>query len=240
MKLALSAVALCMIALGRAPGMERVEIRVLFDNTVAAAGYEDGWGFAAAVSGSGGKLLFDAGASPDVLLRNADRMSIDVASFERVLVSHRHGDHTGGLPGLRKRNPALEILWPDRPEPFDISPSFHSTGALSGAASEQALVIDTPKGLVILTGCSHPGVVRLVEAALAQRKASRVRLLVGGFHMLQYTPAQVSETIAALRKLGVERVGPTHCTGAAAIAMFRDTWGKEFETVGAGRTIVIE
>lgn len=240
MKIALQIVGLALVALSQAPAADRVEIRVLFDNTVAEAGFRDGWGFAAAVTAGGDRLLFDAGASPEILLHNADRMKVDLASFGRILVSHRHGDHTAGLPAISSRNPALDVLWPDRPEPFDVSPRMHSTGALSGVASEQALVIDTPAGLVVVTGCSHPGIVRLVEAALAQRKATRVRLLVGGFHMMQQTPAQVSETIAALRRLNVERLAPTHCTGPAAIGMFREAWGSAFVTAGAGRVLVVQ
>ncbi len=250
MKRTIRIVALCaavvvqavgLIALAQAPAAEGLEIRLLFDNTAAEPGFKEGWGFAAAVAAGSERLLFDAGAAPETLLHNAERMKVDLGSFERVLISHRHGDHTDGLPAVQARNPKVTILWPDPRGAFDIAPRFHSTGALgSPAGIEQALVVDTPGGLVILTGCSHPGVVRLVEAALAQRKASRVRCLIGGFHMLQQSRGQVSEAIAALRRLNVERVAPTHCTGPAAIEMFRAAWGKDFEPAGAGRVIVLD
>jgi 7,8-dihydropterin-6-yl-methyl-4-(beta-D-ribofuranosyl)aminobenzene 5'-phosphate synthase len=217
-----------------------VEIRVIYDNTVASPACEKGWGFAALVRSGGRALLFDAGADPRIFMRNFDAMKIDASSFDRMLVSHRHGDHTGGIAPLQERNPKLKVLWPDPPEAYEILPGFYSTGTLPGPTPEQALAVETPAGLVIVTGCSHPGVVNLVEAAMKQRKVRGVRFLIGGFHMLQQSPEQISGTIAALKKLGVERIAATHCTGETAIKMFREAFGAQFEPAGAGKTIVIE
>ncbi|HWR52668.1 MAG TPA: MBL fold metallo-hydrolase [Bryobacteraceae bacterium] len=231
---------LCLLIPALACAADPLEIRVLFDNNAASPAFEKGWGFAAALQMGGRGLLFDAGAAQEIFVRNFDAMKLDASSFDRIMISHRHGDHTGGLRALEVRNPKLRILWPDPAEPYEVMPHFHSTGALNGPPPEQALVVETPNGLVIMTGCSHPGIVKLVEAALKQRAGKPVRYLIGGFHMLLHTPSQVSETIAALKKLNVERVAPTHCTGEKAIAMFRDAWGPDFETVGAGRVIVLD
>ena len=217
-----------------------VEIRVIYDNTVAAPACEKGWGFAALVRAGGRTLLFDAGADAGIFMRNFEAMKIDVASFDRMLVSHRHGDHTGGIAPLQARSPKLKVLWPDPPEAYEVLPGFWSTGTLPGPAPEQALAVETPSGLVIVTGCSHPGVVNLVSAAVKQRKAQKVRFLIGGFHMLQQSTEQIAATIAELKKLGVERIAATHCTGERAIGMFREAWGARFEEAGAGKRIALE
>ncbi len=217
-----------------------LEIKVLYDNTVAHPAFEKGWGFAAFVTIGEQRLLFDAGADPKIFMHNFEAAKIDAASFEHVMISHRHGDHTGGLAPLQQLNPKLKLMWPDPPEAFEVLPGFHSTGTLAGPAAEQALAIDTPQGLVVITGCSHPGVVKMVEAALNTRKARRVRFLIGGFHMLQHTPEQIAETIAALKKLNVQRIAATHCTGERAIAMFREVFGADFEPAGAGKVIVLK
>lgn len=217
-----------------------LEIKIVFDNTVAAAPCEKGWGFAAFVTMDGRRLLFDAGGDAAVFMRNLGALGIDPASFDTVVISHRHGDHTAGLAALQQRNPRLKVLWPDSPQPYRIVPGIYSTGTIQGPAAEQALVMETSKGLVIVTGCSHPGVVRMVQAAVDQRKAKEVRLLIGGFHMVNDKPEQVSTAIAQLKALNVRRVAATHCTGARAIAMFRESFGPDFQEAGAGRVITLE
>ncbi len=217
-----------------------LEIRIVFDNTVADNRCEKFWGFAAFVAMDNHRLLFDAGGKADIFMRNLDALGIDPTSFDTVVISHRHDDHTAGLAPLQQQNPRLKILWPDPPEPYQVPPGIYSTSVIHGVADEQALVIETAKGLVIITGCSHPGVVKMVQAAVDQRKAKEVRLLIGGFHMLNYKPEQITETITQLKKLNVRRMAATHCTGDRAISMFREAYGDDFQPAGAGRVIVLE
>lgn len=228
--------ALLFLALAAPP----VEIRVVYDNTSAQPGVQADWGFAAVVSAGGRRVLFDAGRRPDVFMENLKLLEVDPASLDCVVVSHKHGDHMGGLEPLRARNPRLPVYLPERPEPFQVAPGVWSTGLIEGQPSEQALAIETPAGLVLLTGCSHPGIVKMVQAAEGQRGVTSLRLLLGGFHMLNQDAAQISATITRLRELKVERILPTHCTGALATKMFREAFGAHFETAGAGKRIVLE
>jgi 7,8-dihydropterin-6-yl-methyl-4-(beta-D-ribofuranosyl)aminobenzene 5'-phosphate synthase len=108
-------------------------------------------------------------------------------------------------------------------------PGIFTTGVIEGRPPEQALVIETSKGLVVMTGCSHPGVVRMVEAAERQRGKQSVRFLLGGFHLLQDNDQQVSEKIAA-----------AHCTGERAAGMMRASSGAGFKAAGAGQRFVFE
>ena len=62
-------------------------------------------------------------------------------------------------------------------------------------------------------------------------------LVMGGFHLLDHSPEEVSAVIAQLRGMGVSMAGPTHCTGEEAIAMFRDRWLEGFLPLGVGREI---
>lgn len=218
-----------------------LEIRIIYDNTSAVPACEKDWGFAALVTMDKQGLLFDTGANADVFMRNLKALDIGAASIERVVISHRHADHTGGLESLRALQPALRVYMPDPKDPYEIAPGFYSTGTLPATvAPEQALAIETAKGLVVVTGCSHPGIVKIVETAEKQRGVSRVRFLIGGFHMLQQTPEQIQDTIASLKKLNVERISATHCTGELAIRMFRETFGDSFEPAGAGKRILLD
>jgi 7,8-dihydropterin-6-yl-methyl-4-(beta-D-ribofuranosyl)aminobenzene 5'-phosphate synthase len=109
------------------------------------------------------------------------------------------------------------------------------TGEVAGDVREQSLVVETSRGLVILTGCAHPSVTAMAAAAKAVRNGP-VDLVLGGFHLLQSTPAEVEAVIRKLRDLGVRRVAPIRCTGDDAIARFRSAYGADF-VEAAGRVL---
>ncbi len=228
----LAAAALCTAA--------ETEIRVVYDNTSAQTDFEADWGFAALVTHRGRNVMFDAGANAGVFGKNFAQLGIDARSIPVMLVSHAHGDHTGGIPALRRLNPALVVHDPKRAGPFEVAPGVYSTGIIEGTPVEQALVIETARGLVVVTGCSHPGIVKMVEAAEKQRGKDSVRLLVGGFHMLKDSPEQIAATVSRLKQLKVEAIMPTHCTGDLAIARFREAFGAKFDATGAGKRIALD
>lgn len=114
--------------------------------------------------------------------------------------------------------------------------NVHSTGELSDSVLEQALVVDTVAGSVVVTGCAHPDIVEIADTARGYL-GNDLRLLMGGFHLIGRHPDEVRATIDALRRLGVRSVAPSHCTGGEAIAMFRAVWRDEFIDSGCGAVI---
>jgi 7,8-dihydropterin-6-yl-methyl-4-(beta-D-ribofuranosyl)aminobenzene 5'-phosphate synthase len=114
--------------------------------------------------------------------------------------------------------------------------NLFSTGELGATPREQALIISTSEGLVVLTGCAHPGVVEIARAARAY-PGRDIELLIGGFHLRGQPPSKLEGTLQALRDLGVRRVAPSHCTGAHATERFRELWGEQFVTNGCGAVI---
>jgi 7,8-dihydropterin-6-yl-methyl-4-(beta-D-ribofuranosyl)aminobenzene 5'-phosphate synthase len=228
-----------------------VDILVVYDNTATQADLGADWGFAAVVDTDAGRILMDTGAKPEILAMNLEKLRIDPASSHHILISHAHQDHTGGLAAVRG-TPRIYLLDAFQPELAAAAQSqgmtvvrtragqliekdVYSTGLVSGEIPEQALVIDTPQGLIVITGCSHPGVVRMVEAAMAQHGNRPVRFLLGGFHMGQMSSEEIQQTIDHLRKLQVQAIAPTHCTGDLAIEMFKKAFGSAFQTAGVGR-----
>jgi 7,8-dihydropterin-6-yl-methyl-4-(beta-D-ribofuranosyl)aminobenzene 5'-phosphate synthase len=89
---------------------------------------------------------------------------------------------------------------------------------------------------VVVTGCSHPGIVAIREKA-KQLGGGRVLAVLGGFHLLNHSDEAVAGIVAHFQELGVERVGATHCTGEKAIAAFRNAYGARFIEMGAGRVV---
>ncbi|MDE2597029.1 MAG: MBL fold metallo-hydrolase [Sphingomonadales bacterium] len=91
------------VALPAAAAEHRVQaLRVTVLSTMLADEGIGEWGFAALVEADGERLLFDTGANPDTVLRNAKALGIDLAHVRHLVLSHFHDDHTGGLPTLRR------------------------------------------------------------------------------------------------------------------------------------------
>ena len=211
------------------------------------------WGFACLV---GDDLLFDTGGDGRTLLSNMEKMEIDPAAIETVVLSHAHGDHTGGLGALLGTGVRPTVYVPrsfpasfkadvraittlvEVRGPVEIRPGVHTTGEVGSRLVEQALAVETEEGLVVITGCAHPGVVEMVRRA-RQVVGGMVALVLGGFHLGGASKRQVERIIADFRDLGVQKVAPCHCTGDRAIEIFAEEYGEDFVRVGVGCVITI-
>ena len=256
--ISLSAI-LCVIVFGTARQTAEksrpLTMTILYDNYPFQAGCTADWGFAALIEGLEKAILFDTGTKGDILLRNFEALKIDPAKSELIVISHDHGDHTGGVAAILEKKPGLPVF-----VPFSANPAFlsavkekggqifavkesqalfqgaHFSGELGDAIHEQALILDAPRGLVVVTGCAHPGIIAILEKVKEIRKKD-IWMVLGGFHLMQTAPAEVGKIIARFKNLGVRRVGATHCTGDAAIEMFRKAYGPDFVELGVGRKI---
>ncbi len=111
-------------------------------------------------------------------------------------------------------------------------------GSVDPFDDEVALVVDTPKGLVLIVGCSHPGILNIVDATL-ERFSRPIYALLGGIHLSDATPEHRSEVIQQLLAYPIERIGICHCSGEEAIKMVKKGSKGFFENCsGASLTIV--
>ena len=183
------------------------------------------------------------------------QFGLDAGAVEAVVLSHIHHDHTGGLGALLARNSDITVYLPEsfppafRQEilqqgaaietvsgPQQLMDKVHSTGEMGSAVKEQALIVDTAAGLVIITGCAHPNVADMAERA--QRYIGKpIYLLIGGFHLGGSSHARIEAIIERLKALGVKKVAPSHCTGEKATRLFRQAWGDDFIEGGLGAVI---
>ncbi len=243
-------------------GTEKVEpgsirLQVVFNNVSYKKGLETSWGFACLVERPDTTLLFDTGNNGDILLSNLQQLRRDPAAVRAVVLSHFHSDHTGGLQAFLERNPGVTVYMPASfPENFQkavaglgasvvtvsgpqqLMDRIYSTGEMGAAIREQALVLDTRDGLVVITGCAHPGVVDIAERAKTEFKKD-LYLVMGGFHLGGRGPEEIQGVIRGLQDLGVRKVAPSHCTGDRAVRMFREAWGEDFVQGGLGAWIEI-
>jgi 7,8-dihydropterin-6-yl-methyl-4-(beta-D-ribofuranosyl)aminobenzene 5'-phosphate synthase len=235
----------------------RTIITIVYDNNSYDRRLRTAWGFAVLVKHRDQVVLFDTGGDGQVLLDNMDVLGIDPTHVEGVVLSHIHGDHTGGLSALLDIGARPTIyLPPSFPANFKrqvgevttvvevtpgqaIAEGLFTTGEMGSGIREQALAIQVGRGLVVVSGCAHPGVTEMVARA-KELSGEPVYLVLGGFHLGSQDDTQIEAIIARSREMGVARVAPCHCTGDRAIAMFEAEYGDDFIRAGVGREIIIE
>jgi 7,8-dihydropterin-6-yl-methyl-4-(beta-D-ribofuranosyl)aminobenzene 5'-phosphate synthase len=101
---------------------------------------------------------------------------------------------------------------------------------------EQAIYITTKRGLVIISGCSHSGIVNIVTQAKKQTPGARIHMVIGGLHMMGASQDRIRKTMEMLKNLNVDRIAPLHCTGFEAMKMISDRF-VGFELMPSGSEI---
>jgi 7,8-dihydropterin-6-yl-methyl-4-(beta-D-ribofuranosyl)aminobenzene 5'-phosphate synthase len=188
-----------------------MKITIVYDNEVRKVGLSRGHGFSALIEGAGvSPLLFDTGADGPALLHNMKVLNIDPKDIGIVVISHAHGDHTGGLSEILRINGIAELYLPSSfsrafpgrkviivKGPIQIRENIFSTGELEGV--EQSLALKTDRGTFVLTGCAHPGMESILSAAA---KFGEPYGIAGGFHGFH--------NFEVFR--GLSLICPCHCT----------------------------
>lgn len=230
-------------------------ITVVFDNNPYKKGLETGWGFSCLIEGMEKTVLFDTGADGSILLDNMEKLGIDPEIVDTLVLSHAHSDHVGGVYSFLQKNRKVTVYVPESfPESFkdhtrqygahiievkesvEILQKVYSTGEMGDWMKEQSLIVRTPKGMVIITGCAHPGVVNIVKRA-KEMFDDEVLLVMGGFHLMGKSRSEVDTIISDMKKLGVRYVGPCHCTGDKARELFQQAYREYFISIGVGKRI---
>ncbi|MBE0461207.1 MAG: MBL fold metallo-hydrolase [Candidatus Aminicenantes bacterium] len=232
-------------------------ITVTYDNNPFKQGLETDWGFSCVVKGTEKTILFDTGGNGSLLMRNMQKLKIDPKTIDVVVLSHIHGDHVGGLPNFLAENPNVVVYvlksFPkglkkdihgykaeevEVQEPLKICENVYSTGELGTQIKEQSLIIHTSKGVIVITGCAHPGVVQVVEKAKDLIKDD-VLFVMGGFHLGSKSKGEIERVVLSLKKLGVYYVGPCHCSGDKARELFKKEYQQNYVNIGVGKVITL-
>jgi 7,8-dihydropterin-6-yl-methyl-4-(beta-D-ribofuranosyl)aminobenzene 5'-phosphate synthase len=242
------------------PGSERSQGRltILYDNNPYDYRLKSSWGFSCLIELAGKTVLFDTGGDGEILLYNMRVLNKDPKTIDMIVLSHIHGDHTGGLWSLLREKPTLEVYIPESfPQefeqrvkkygaqvvrvhaPLEIDRGIYSTGEVDHGIKEQSLIIKTPKGIILITGCAHPGIVEIIKEAKSITKED-VYMVIGGWHLSSAGEREMKGIIDAFQRMGIQKVAPYHCTGDRAMAMFKSEYRGNYIEAGVGRIIEIE
>jgi 7,8-dihydropterin-6-yl-methyl-4-(beta-D-ribofuranosyl)aminobenzene 5'-phosphate synthase len=273
-----------------------LQITTLSENTAGLGGVMAEWGLSILVESEETNILFDTGQSLSAS-HNADLMGINLKLVDKIVLSHGHFDHTGGLKtvllGIGKeieiiahpdiwaakysRRQGQEARYIGIPfhrqtleslgarfnltrEPVRLSDNIMTSGEIpmiteyeiiephlkvkegqrlkpDKLLDDQALIITTGAGLVVILGCAHHGVINTLYHAQKLTGVEAIYAVFGGCHLINATEERIWLTIAALKELGVQLLGLSHCTGLAASAIMAREFGERFLFNIAGTAI---
>ncbi|MEA3500651.1 MAG: MBL fold metallo-hydrolase [Candidatus Marinimicrobia bacterium] len=187
-----------------------MKITIVYDNTSISNNLKADWGFSCVIETNNKKILFDTGGSGKILLENITNLDIDPTSIDDIVISHPDFDHIGGLSTFLLLNKTATvhipisfrgIRYPNEVKYYDEPTKIYKNIFLSGELDkrEQSLAIKTEKGLVLIIGCGHPGVEKIMNSV---SKFGNIFAIVGGLH--GFKDFEILQD--------VKYVCPTHCT----------------------------
>jgi 7,8-dihydropterin-6-yl-methyl-4-(beta-D-ribofuranosyl)aminobenzene 5'-phosphate synthase len=119
---------------------------------------------------------------------------------------------------------------------LEIDRGIYSTGEMDHGIKEQSLIINTSKGMTLITGCAHPGIIEIIKQAKTVARKD-IYMVIGGWHLSSVGEREIKGIIEAFLRMGIQKVAPCHCTGDRALAMFKREYGENFIKAGAGSII---
>jgi len=238
----------------------KMRIKVIFDKGALDKKLNTGWGVSFLVDD---KILFDTGEKGKWLLKNMRSLGVDITKIEAVVISHDHWDHWGGLWDMLKERKGLKVYsCPGFSKEFknkvkdaqaelieadtltEISQNIYITGEIAGGYNgkympEQAIILKTKKGITVITGCAHPGILKIVDKVKAKFPDEPIYFVLGGFHLKESDRRAVEIVVENFRKMGVIKAGPTHCSGEIAEDIFKKYYKENFVPVKTGQEIEV-
>jgi 7,8-dihydropterin-6-yl-methyl-4-(beta-D-ribofuranosyl)aminobenzene 5'-phosphate synthase len=241
----------------RLKNTQPIQITIVYDNNPLNEKLDKDWGFSCFIKGFEKSILFDTGTNGGILLSNMEKIGIRPEEIDLAFLSHDHRDHTGGLDALLEQNPKIEVWLPEffssifkntirrkgadvaEVEKFQkICPGVYTTGIIPGWIKEQSLILDTDKGIILITGCAHPRITNIITKAKELLKKD-IHIVFGGFHLAAFFENEINGIIDHFRKSGVKKVGPGHCSGDEARRLFAEEYKDDFIEIGVGKKIKV-
>jgi len=237
-----------------------MQIRIIFDKEAVSRDFYTGWGVSFLVDN---RVLFDTGESGIKLIHNMEKMNVDFNSLKALVISHDHWDHTGGLWSILNKRKGLKVYscpgfsWEfknkvksskgiliESDKLLEVANDIFVTGEIAGRyndkyIAEQALIVKTTNGITIVTGCSHPGILKVISKVRDCFLEEDIYLVFGGFHLKNTDKREIQTIADEFKKLSIRNVGPTHCSGKDAEKIFKKLYKDNFIPISVGGSIEV-
>lgn len=272
------------------------KITILSENTVTPQVEALGeHGFSVFIEGERENVLFDTGQGL-AIINNSMALNKNLRSIDKIVLSHGHKDHSGGLAKVLQIKGDVEVI--GHPNVFktryrlkkdgkkkyvglpfhrsyleglgarfnlikeftEISKDIYVTGEVPRKTplekgdpdlyaevdgklvpdpfeDDLSLVLDTKKGMVIVLGCAHSGVINIIEHIIGKKGNNRIRGIIGGTHLKGASSEQIEWTIKELEKYSIEMLGVSHCTGMDASLILSQKFKEKFLPCNVGTVI---
>lgn len=235
-----------------------MEIRVLFNHKAVDSRFAAGFGWACLINRA---ILFDAGSNPDVLRHNFKQAGASIEDVTDIVLSHEHWDHVDGLGAVLSPGCGRRVYIPSCFS-HDIRKSIQSMGGeliVSDESSEIAegimysrafdfeykgrlmcermLTARAASGLVVVVGCSHPGIINMLNEAAQNFPDEKICAVIGGMHLRESSPGEIGSICVRFQLMGVRSPAPTHCSGDLAEDLFAKQYGKQCLNAAAGAVL---
>jgi 7,8-dihydropterin-6-yl-methyl-4-(beta-D-ribofuranosyl)aminobenzene 5'-phosphate synthase len=281
-----------------------VTITTLMENTSGSLFIHGEWGQSLFIETEENAILFDTGPG-ELTLENAARLGVDMGKIDKIVLSHGHNDHTGGLqsvlinllesgakpegieivahpdifqpkfvhirdvqtidigiPFAREELEALGARFNLSPDPVQLNSFTTTTGEVPVGtehekidaalhikegdryvpdilADDLGIVIKTPKGLIVLLGCAHRGIINSLNHARQITGVDKIYAVIGGTHLIHASRDQINATVAALKEFQIEKIGVSHCTGLIPGSVLAHEFKEAFFFNSAGTRTVL-
>ena len=233
------------------PDKDSIKILMIYNNIGSTNNLVNDWGLSLWVEDTDTAVMFDTGADPAILWGNLETSGVDLQKLSTIVISHNHWDHINGLPvileksarrpkifvpnvdleEIKSKNPNAQVIGVNKP--VEITQHMWSTGQLKGffrgePIYEQSLTIFQNNSSFLFTGCSHPGIIKIVEKTRKLFPNNDLKLVGGGFHLMNSSKEDIKTISTRLKQLEVRNLAPSHCTGDLAVDIFKEEWGTQF------------
>ncbi|OGX17893.1 MAG: hypothetical protein A3K83_07865 [Omnitrophica WOR_2 bacterium RBG_13_44_8b] len=237
-----------------------MRIKIIFDKITENKKLHTGWGVSFLADD---RILFDTGENGSWLMENMKYLRVNISTMEAVVISHDHWDHQGGLwellknkigltvyacpnfsAGFKEKVRSLKGNLIETKKNIEISKGIFITGEIAGEYKgeympEQALVAKTDKGLTVITGCAHPGIIKILNNVKKTFPHEDIYAVLGGFHLMDNDDRLIGIIADEFKKMGVRKAGSTHCSGPKAEEVFKLKFQNDFIQVIVGKEVEI-
>ena len=233
-----------------------MKLKIIFDKDKISDKYSSGWGISYIIDD---RVLFDVGEKGEYILNNIRVLGIDIGEIEKIVISHNQWDHIGGLWDLLNINRNIEVFacsdffeeFKDKISGYnftlvdgscEIAKNIYTSGCLQARykgsnLKEQFVLVRTEKGISVICGCSHSGILEFLKKAKEIFPKPEIYSLLGGFHLMDKDKRFIRYVAEGIKKEGVVNVGPSHCAGFQAVSIFKEFYSENFLDIKVGAEI---